>query len=203
MSDQPDGQDSESFIELTEPKRTAPFAHDRVTGKFVAGTDPRDAVREVMGVFMERTDGTNAMPWWLQSPLRWWHAGPSGWKRGDLILPPSVTGRRPLLNSDPESVYVTSERGEALMYASQLTMAQEGRWPSLYEVSFNVEPQPDDTQPESTTSFRVPQATIRRVESPSRVELNNAIGEILEVHRVMLAASVVAAAEDEARRAAE
>ena len=194
--------DSESFIELTEPKRPAPFAHDRVTGRFVAGTAPRDAVREVMGVFMERTDGTNAMPWWLQSPWRWWHAGPSGWKRGDLILPPSQTGRVPLLNSDRDSVYVTSERAEALMYAAQLTSA-EARWPSLYEVSFNVEPQPDDTQPDSTTSFRVPQATIRRVESPSKVELSNAIGEIMEVHRVMLAAQVVAAAEDEARRAAE
>ena len=152
---------------------------------------------------MERTDGTNAMPWWLQSPWRWWHAGPSGWKRGDLILPPSKTGKLPMLDSDRNAVYVTSERSEALMYASHLIAADNARWPSLYEVSFSTEPQPDDTQPGSSTSFRVPEATIRRIESPSRRELSATMAEIMAFGEQQLAENVVAAAEDEARRAAD
>jgi len=186
------------------PSGVAPFSHDEAAGRFPAGTDPRDAIRETMGVFMERTDGTNAMPWWLRSPLRWWHAGPSGMKRGDVLLPPSVTGRVPLLNvTDRNSVYVTTGRPEALMYASHLIASDDSRWPSLYEVSSSDEPIEDDTQPGSTTSFRVPKATIRRVESPSRRELSEVMAQIMQYTERRLADSVIEAAERTARLAAE
>jgi hypothetical protein len=39
----------------------APFVHDAVFARYPKGTDVRAALREAMGVFMERTDGTNAL----------------------------------------------------------------------------------------------------------------------------------------------
>lgn len=163
-----------------------------------------------MTVFMERTDGTNALPWWQQAPLRWWHAGPGGLSRGDTLLPPAETGRVPLLDSDRHAVYVTNDRNEALMYAAQHTIGafdqfgrKTGALPRLYEVTFSDEPQPDDTQPESTTSFRVPKATIRRVEQPGRKELAEVLDVLMGFHEAQLAAKLVEAAEEAARDAAD
>lgn len=183
----------------------APWAHTEVRGRYPAGTDPFLALKDAMGVFMERADGTNAMPWWQLNGLRWWHAGLPGLKRGDKILPPAVTGVMPALESDREAVYVTSERAEAVMYAAQHlgTDTRRSAWPVLYEVMLDGEPQPDDTQPGSETSFRVPSATIRRIEQPSRIELSNVIAEILELNRQQLATALVEEAEEETRKAAD
>lgn len=200
------------FVPLTpvETDDPAPWAHTAVHGRYPAGTDPKTALREVMTVFMERTDGTNALPWWTQAPYRWWHAGPAGMSRGDVLRPPAETGVVPLLDSDRTAVYVTSSRDEALMYAAQHVLGATdvqgnriGPMPRLYEVSFDVEPQPDDTQPGSETSFRVPSAIVRRVEQPSRHELATVIGEIMQVHEAQLAARLVEAAEEAARDAAD
>jgi hypothetical protein len=138
------------------------------------------AIRDAMGEFMKKTDGSTDMPWWLEAPLRWWHAGPPGLKRGDSILPPSETGVMPVIDSDPTMVYVTSERSEAVIYAT-LCLERYGKMPHLYEVTFGVEPIGDDTQPESQSSFRVPSATVRRIESPGRAELRGAMIEIMQV----------------------
>ena len=193
--------------QLPDPA-VAPWENTAVHGRYPAGTDPNAALREVMTAFMKRTDGTNAMPWWTQS--RWWHAGPAGFSRGDVLSPPSQTGVVPLLNSDRDAVYVTIDRDEALMYCAQHVLGATdvrgnriGPTPRLYQVSFDVEPQPDDTQPESETSFRVPSATVQRVEQPSRHELARVIGEILEVHKDQLAKRLVEAAEEAARDASD
>jgi hypothetical protein len=147
---------------------------EAVLGRFKAGTDPRQAGRAVMQAMLG-----DDMPWWLQPGLRWWHAGPMGIKRGEEILPPSTTGAVPLIESDPTMVYVTTDREEAIIYAT-FQMGRSGRMPQLYEVSFGAEPIADDTQPESQTSFRVPSATVRRIEAPSRAELTGAMMEIME-----------------------
>lgn len=128
---------------------------------------------------MRRTDGSNDLPWWLSADYRWWHAGPMGLKRGDEVLPPSETGVVPLIDSDPTMVYVTTDRTEAITYAT-FQIGRTGRLAQLYEVSFSTEPIGDDTQPESQTSFRVPRATVRRIEAPSRRELEIAMREIVE-----------------------
>ena len=156
------------------------YRHDRLVARYPGGTDPRMALRDAMGEFMKKTDGSSDMPWWLEVNYRWWHAGPMGIKRGDEILPPSETGVIPLLDStDREMVYVTSSREEAVVYAT-VAMGRSGKMPQLYEVTFGVEPIFDDTQPESQTSFRVPRATVRRIEAPSRRELTGAMMEIME-----------------------
>lgn len=193
-----DGLRPELQDQAVEPvDEPAPWANTAVHGRYPAGTDPHDALRETMSVFMERTDGSNAMPWWQQT--KWWHAGPGGIV--DQILPPSKTGLVPLIDSDPESVYVTSERDEALLYAAQhlLTAMPDGDrvgpMPRLYVVTFHMKPQPDDTQPDSTSSWRVPSAKIRRAEVPSRAELLEAMDVILDVHQRDLAARVIEAAE--------
>lgn len=186
----------------------AGWANTAVHGRYPAGTDPQAALREVMTVFMERADGTNALPWWNQTA--WWHAGPAGLKRGDKLLPPAETGKVPLLDTDRHSVYVTNDRDEALMYAAQHVIGvfddvgtAIAAMPRLYLVTVTDEPQPDDTQPDSETSFRVPSAEIRRVEHPSRVELSEAIGSIMAFHEEQLAAKLVEAAEAEIRDAGE
>jgi hypothetical protein len=155
------------------------YTSDKVVGKYPAGTDPRMALRDAMAQFLGKTDGSSDMPWWLGPEYRWWHAGPMGLKRGDEILPPSATGAVPLIESDPTMVYVTTDREEAIIY-STFQMGRSGRMPQLYEVSFGVEPIFDDTQPESQTSFRVPAAKVRRIEAPSRRELEGAMLEIME-----------------------
>lgn len=155
------------------------YEHDALVARYPAGTDPRMAIRDAMGEFMKKTDGTTDMPWWLEATVRWWHAGPPGMKRGDTVLPPSETGVVPVIDSDPTMVYVTTDRAEAVIYAT-LCLERYGKMPHLYEVSFGVEPIADDTQPASTTSFRVPSATVHRIESPGRTELRGAMIEIME-----------------------
>lgn len=160
-----------------------------MVARYPGGTDPRLAIRDALSVFMERTDGTNAIPWWVRA--RWWHCGPYGLRpsrfntsplpgrlgsaaaapddRAGKLLPPSVTGVIPgLPTSDKESVYVTTNRQDAI------TFGLRHAHPMLYEVTFSEEPQPDDTH-SSESSFRVPEATIRRVETISRTELDAAI----------------------------
>lgn len=180
----------------------AEWANTAVFGRYPSGTDPRDALREVMTVFMERADGTNALPWWNQKS--WWHAGPPGLSKGDRLLPPSETGKVPLLDSDHHAVYVTNDRAEAVMYAAQHVIGafddrgvRVGAMPRIYRVTVSDEPQPDDTQPDSETSWRVPSAEIRRVEHPSRSELAAAVDEIMAFHEAQLAAKLVEAAEAE------
>lgn len=146
------------------------------------------ALRDAMGVFMERTDGSNDLPWWLHAEYRWWHAGPPGLKRGDTIKPRSQTGIMPLVESDPDMVYVTSSREEAVVYAT-VAMGRFGKMPQLYEVSFSEEPIHDDTQPQSQTSFRVSSATVRRIEAPSRQALTGAMIKIMEAEERQLAAA--------------
>lgn len=152
----------------------APFAHDAVFASYPAGTDPRLAIRDAMSVFMERTDGTNALPWWQLQ--RWWHCGPFGIAKAklpmrefnNLILPPAVTGVVPALpNSDREAVYITKNRADAIVFGLRLAR------PALYEVTVSTEPIFDDTHP-SETSFRVPVATVRRIEQPTQGELERA-----------------------------
>lgn len=150
------------------------FTHDEVRLTVPAGTDPLAAIREAMGVFMERTDGTNAMPWWTQ--VRWWHGGPAGFKRGDILLPPSRTGRLPGLEaSDVDSVYVTTDRAQALLFAARHES------PRLYEVTKIGEgggPQLDDILPEDDTCWRVRSAMVYRVEVPSTLELRRVLYEL-------------------------
>ena len=156
----------------------AGYQHDKVIARLPGGTDPRLAARVAMSAFMEKTDGTTDMPWWLEPGIRWWHAGPMGLKHGDEVLPPSITGAVPLIESDPTMVYVTTDRAEAVIYAT-FQIGRSSRFAVLYEVSFAEEPISDDTQPESQTSFRVPRATVRRIEAPSKAELTGAMMEIM------------------------
>lgn len=153
------------------PAPQAEWAHSGVHLRVPTGTDPLAAIREAMGVFMERRDGTNAMEWWQR--VRWWHGGRHGLKRGDILLPPSETGVWPGLDaSDKTMVYITTDRKNALMYA-----ARHER-PMLYEVTLREEPIFDDVMPSAPTEKRVPSAVVWRVEQPSRVELMNAVGEM-------------------------
>jgi hypothetical protein len=164
------------------PEGASDFSHDRVVGRFPKGTDPLAAIRETMGVFMERTDGTNALPWWLRE--RWWHGSHGGFRRTvpdravllprrDMLLPPSTSGVEPHLgNSDPDSVYVTRVRSDAIIYSAW------HRNPMLYEVTFDLEPQPDDTLNDEN-SFRVPSARIHRIESVSHIELMAALNKVM------------------------
>lgn len=146
------------------------WAHSAVRASFPAGTDPRVALRETLGVFMERTDGTNALEDWQR--VRWWHGGRRGLKRGEWLLPPSQTGVMPGLDiTDRESVYVTSSRDDAVMYATRFAE------PVLYEVTLRQAPLPDDVV-DHPSSGRVPTALIVRIEVPSRVELIAALMEI-------------------------
>jgi hypothetical protein len=148
------------------------WAHTHVAASYPAGTDPLAAIREAMGVFMERRDGTNAMEWWQR--VRWWHGGPAGFKRGDQLLPPSQTGRVPGLDgTDKTSVYVTTSRDDALMFS-----ARHER-PALYEVTIDHEPVDDDVLPQTPTSKRVPSAKVWRIEQPSRTELAAVLQQML------------------------
>lgn len=161
---------SDDLPETTE----AQFSHTEVRASFPAGTDPLAAIREAMGVFMERRDGTNAMEWWQR--VRWWHGSHHGFKRGDELLPPSETGKIPgLLGSDPESVYITTDRADAIGYAA--------RWrrPILYEVTLREEPRRDDVLPHVATSFRVSKATVYRAEQPSNRELTEFLSMMREI----------------------
>lgn len=176
-------KEHELVQQMRNPEDRVPYQHDRMVARYPGGTDARMALRDALGGFMTKTDGTTDMPWWLEANYRWWHAGPMGIKRGAEILPPSETGVIPLLDStDREMVYVTSSREEAIVYAT-VAMGRSGKMPQLYEVSFGVEPIFDDTQPESQTSFRVPRATVRRIEAPSRAELTGAMVEIMEAEQ--------------------
>lgn len=156
-----------------------PYRHDALIARYPAGTDPRRAVRDAVGEFMVRADGTTDMPWWLEANVEWYHAGIGGLKPGDTLFPPTLTGVVPILDSDPSSVYVTTDRSEAMLY---LTFAF-GRFshrpiPSLYVVSFPEEPISDDTQPDSTTSWRVRSATVRAIASVTQNEIEAAMREI-------------------------
>lgn len=184
---------SKGIIKRLGGDEPAPFVHDRVAARFPAGTDPRLAIREALGVFMERTDGTNAIPWWQRA--RWWHGGPYGLNKPAgfgasrglsiagslpvpidvrmLLLPPSRTGVvSGLPTSDQDAVYVTTDRFEATIFA--LRHAR----PVLYEVTIQQEPLKNDTF-QSESSFRAPQATIRRVESLSQREIDQAARSLL------------------------
>lgn len=55
------GRAMESLV-VDDPMPEAPFVHDAVFARYPKGTDPRAAIRDAMGVFMERTDDTNALP---------------------------------------------------------------------------------------------------------------------------------------------
>ena len=168
------------------PEGTTDFSHDRVEARFPVGTDPLTAIRETMGVFMERTDGSNAMPWWQRE--RWWHGSHSGFRKPrpgrsmpglssamrGMVLPPSQTGVVPHLpSSDQEAVYITRNRADALLYAVW------HRSPMLYEVIVDTEPVGDDVLPGDLNSFRVPLARIHRIETVSHVELRATIAKIL------------------------
>lgn len=147
------------------------FVHDSVFLRAPSGTDPLAAMREVLGVFMERRDGTNAMEWWQR--VRWWHGGQAGLKRGDELLPPSETGRLPALEgTDPTSVYITSNRAEAVFYCLRHDR------PMLYEVTVREEPDVDDVLPEQGSSRRVRRAKVYRLEQPSRHELMEALRQV-------------------------
>lgn len=164
----------------------APFLHTEVKASFPSGTDPLAAIREAMGVFMERTDGTNALEWWQR--VRWWHGGAKGMRRGDEVLPPSETGIVPGLNAtDKESVYITTDRADALRYAFRHNT------PMLFEVTVREEPRFDDVLPTVPTSKRVSSATVYRLEQPSRQEMFSFMAE-MEATRRQLAAR--AAQED-------
>jgi hypothetical protein len=149
------------------------WAHDAVVARYPSGTDPLAAIRESMTVFMEKADGTNALPGWQQR--RWYHGGQYGLKVGDVLLPPSTTGRVPGLDfTDRDAVYVTSERGAAVLFATRHDR------PTIYEVLIDpaVEPDVDDVIPNEDTSRRVRWARIHRIETPSRLELRRALYEI-------------------------
>lgn len=163
--------DDGTDVELQRPT-SSPFKHDGVFARFPKGTDPLAAIRETMGVFMERTDGTNALPWW--SAVRWWHGGPAGFRRGDILRPPSQTGVIPgMAGTDPDSVYLTTDRNEALMFSAR------HHAPRLYEVArLAGEPIHDDVLPDSTTCWRVPSAMVYRVEVPSALELRRVLYEL-------------------------
>lgn len=137
------------------------WATTAVEGRFPSGTDPLAAIREVMVPFMERTDGSNAVPWWNQA--RWWHGGGTGLKQGDVLLPPSETGIVPaLVGTDKTSVYITTNRDKAILYAAPF------EFPAIYEVTVTDEPQPDDVV-DDKESWRVPRAKVWRRESiPTR-----------------------------------
>lgn len=178
-------KEHELVQQIRNPEDRVPYQDDRLAARYPGGTDPRMALRDALGEFMKKTDGTTDMPWWLEANYRWWHAGPMGFKRGSEILPPSETGVIPLLDSsDREMVYVTSSREESIVYAT-VAMGRSGKMPQLYEVSFGEEPIFDDTQPESQTSFRVARATVRRIEAPSRAELTGAMVEIMDARDPM------------------
>jgi hypothetical protein len=152
---------------------TGQFVNDQVIGRFPKGTDPLAAIKATMTEFMERTDGTNALPWWAQK--RWWHGGPAGFKRGDRLLPPSETGVIPGLEStDKTMVYVTTNRTNALLFAARHDH------PVLYEVTNfqGVEPIRDDVIPDETC-WRVPSCIVYRTETISRLELRRTMYELL------------------------
>lgn len=135
-----------------------------------AGTDLRAAISEAMSVFMERTDGTSALPWWVTTKM--WHGGheSAAVRRSRLLLPPSQTGVLPGLdNSDRDAVYLTTSRDDALMYATRHDR------PVLYEVALTSEPTFDDMMPENRTSWRVSSARVSRIEYPSKHELMTAV----------------------------
>ena len=152
----------------------APFAHKAVRLSVPAGTDLRAAISEAMSVFMERTDGTSALPWWVTTKM--WHGGheSAAVRRSRLLLPPSQTGVLPGLdNSDRDAVYLTTSRDDALMYATRHNR------PVLYEVALTSEPTFDDMMPDNRTSWRVPSARISRIEYPSKYELMTAVVRVL------------------------
>lgn len=161
-------------VEAVDPATpTAPFVHDKVFARFPSGTDPLAAVKEAMGVFMERADGTNELPWWSQR--RWWHGSHDGFRRGTVLLPPSQTGVIPGLDgTDHDAVYLTTSRDDALMFA-----ARHER-PMLYEVTrLTVEPVHDELlPPEDDTSWKVPSAAVYRIEQPSMLELRRVLYEL-------------------------
>lgn len=140
---------------LPAPSEDASWANDAVFLRVPSGTDPLAALREAMGVFMERTDGTNAMPWWLR--VRWWHGGATGLKQGDMLLPPSETGIMPALEvTDRRSVYITTNQNIAILFAARF------KHPALYEVTIDMEPARDDVVPDDASSWRVPRAKVWR-----------------------------------------
>lgn len=144
------------------------WAHSEVRGRYPSGTDVRMAMRELMGVFMERADGTNALEWWR---LRtWYHGGPRGLKKGEWILPPSETGRIPGLDQTSKfHVYVTSNRADAVRYALRHDR------PHLYRVRLGSEPEPDDLLPFEETSKRAKLALIEAEEYISTDELRDGL----------------------------
>lgn len=156
---------------LPVPAPSSEFVNDAVFARFPGGTDPLTAIRESMAVFMERKDGTNALAWW--STKRWWHGGPGGFKRGNMLLPPSQTGVVPgLPSSDRDAVYVTTDRDLALLFAARHNT------PHLYEVAkLLVEPSPDDTVNDDRC-WRVRAAMVDRVEQPSTLELRRVLYEL-------------------------
>lgn len=148
------------------------WANREVRASFPAGTDPLAAIRETLGVFFERADGSNAMPWWTR--CRWWHGGQAGIHRGAILRPPAETGIVPGLDTtDKASVYVTASREEALLFALR------HQRPMLYEVVVDVEPVPDDLLPDHAPSKRVPSARVIRVEQPSNREVSMAMAMML------------------------
>lgn len=149
------------------------YVNDSVHARFPGGTDPLQAIRETMGVFMERTDGGNDLPWWAR--LRWWHGGPQGFDRGSLLLPPSVTGVVPGLGgTDKDSVYVTTDRSAAIMFSARHDH------PCLYEVTDfgGIEPIFDDVLPTVEVSKRVPRCKVHRIEQISNLELRRVLYEL-------------------------
>lgn len=162
-SQPPTGPDPDALAGIPARHDGVEWSNTGVRLSVPSGTDPLAALREAMGVFMERRDGTNAMPWWLR--VRWWHGGEVGLDRIGMLLPPSETGYVPQLDfTDRYSCYITTDRDEAIMFAARFAH------PGLYEVALFEEPLLDDTV-ESTTSFRCRRARIWRRESISREDL--------------------------------
>jgi hypothetical protein len=138
------------------------FRHTHVGARFPSGTNPRDAIRAAMSVFMERDDGTNALGWWQQPGVRLFHGTGISLRVGDEVLPPSHTGVVPIVaDSDPEAVYVTTQMADAVLYAARHPH------PVVYEVTSTVEPVPDDVLGGDDTSWRVPSAVVRVAHVPS------------------------------------
>lgn len=136
-------------------------------GRFPAGTDPRHAAREVLDFHFG-----DEIPWWLRADVTWWHGSRDGIRIGETIVPPALSGVMPHIEgSDPNSVYVTRNRADAVMYACW------HRSPMLYEVTFHVEPSEDDVL-DDPDSFRVPQATVRKVHGITEFEARRALNRV-------------------------
>ena len=113
----------------------------------------------------------------MTARTRYFHGGARGLKRGDQLLPPSITGARGLFDGvpqhlaaqaaevyRPDRVYLTTHRGAAALYASLHPDGARTYGGSLYEVEPEGDIEPDaDWYGEDGGSICVPSARITRV----------------------------------------